>query len=313
MELHQIISNYQNDQNALLDKLNHYFRSLPLTPTLASQFLSLAPPNAEEATIYKLFAIEALLYHTKTDIDHRKVDELFKQLTPIAQKSSTSLPLLRIKYLDLLTDYQFLFSPGVRDLKLIDLVTKKINFLAADDDSLPLVRDIQLKMLVFYLLCGSDFRKKNIHKYLSDEDVFSRDFPPAIQNYVVCCLTGGFIPTEAYDLLIGHLNESVEFRAIYSRHCDQLKENFVETNLEKLPKYYKSITLTRINSLLLGGDSSVDIEDLLFRMITSKKFSSTTKIDQLEGIVEFGDPVVKYDAFNSHIKKVCDLVETLNR
>lgn len=311
MELHQIIT-ASHDQDDLVEKLNRYVQSLPLSPTLADELLTLAPPNSDDEPVYKVFALEALIYHTETEIDHQKVDNLLKQLASIALKSSNCLSLLRIKYLDLLTDYQLLFSPDVRELKLIDLVSKKINFLAAEDDSLPLVRDIQLKMLIYYLLCGSDFRKKNIHKYLSDEDVFSRDFPVAIQKYLACCLAGGLIPTEAYNELVSHLNESVEFQALFSRHRGHLMENFVETNLEKLPKYFKSIRLTRINSLL-GVGSTVDIEDLLFRMITTKKFTSPSTIDQIEGIVEFGDLNSKYDVFNSHIKKVCDLVETLTQ
>lgn len=311
MDLHQFIT-ASHDQDDLVDKLNRYIQSLPLSPTLADELSTLAPPNSDNEPVYKVFALEALMYHTEIEIDHQKVDNLLKQLATIALKSSNCLSLLRIKYLDLLTDYQLLFSPDVRELKLIDLVSKKINFLSAEDDSLPLVRDIQFKVLIYYLLCGSDFRKKNIHKYLSDEEVFLREFPVAIQKYLACCLTGGLIPTEAYSELVSHLNESVEFQAVFSRHRGHLMENFVETNLEKLPKYFKSIRLTRINSLL-GVGSTVDIEDLLFRMITTKKFTSPTTIDQIEGIVEFGDLNSKYDPFNSHIKKVCDLVETLTQ
>lgn len=311
MELHQIID--QNvDQSTLLEKLHRYIRSLPFTPDLANQLLSLTPSNPETATVVKIFAIEALMYHSGP-IDHKLIDDQFKQISSIGLKRSDSLSLLRTKYTDLLTDYQFLLSPDVRELKLTDLVSKKINLLGVEDDSLVLVHDIQLKVLVFYLLCGSDFRKKNIHKYLSDENVFSRDFPAAISNYVRYSLRGGIIPIDVYKELIDHLIDSVEFRSIYSRHLQQLLENFVETNLEKLPKYYKSIRLSRIQDLLLGGETSVDIEDVLFRMITSKKFAAATKIDQIEGLVVFGDNSTKYDGFNMHIKKVCDLVEKLTQ
>lgn len=316
MDLADIVQQ-SSDPHVLLERLQSYFLSLPPSEfgTLDDTLAILTPHNAsaDKATVLKLFTIEALLYLGEK-INPQKIDDLFKLLAGLSVKriEGSQSNLTRLKYLDLLSDYQFLLSDDVRDLKLIELVSKKLNFLVSEDESEPLVRDIQAKVLVFYLLCGSDFRKKNVYKYLNDEDVFSRGFPLAIQNFVSLSLSGALVPIDAYSQFVDHLNSlSVEFRSIYKKHSENFLENFLETNLEKLPKYYKTIKVSRIQSLLLKGNKLVDIEELICRMINSKKLPSGTKIDQLDDIVDFGDDLSKYDSFNAHIKKVCNLVESL--
>lgn len=290
--------------------MQEYFRDP--CPDLHEQSALLGPGSSSEAlAIQKLFSIEALLYEEK-DINYQKIDEFFKLVAGLGAKKTadTATTLIRLKYLDLLTDYQLAFAKDACDLKVIELLSKKINILAGQDNGELLVRDLQFKVLVLYLLSGSDFRKKNVYQYLSEENVFSRDHAPAMEKFIALHQQDVIIPLDVYVLLVDHLNAlSRQFRALYNKHSGQFLENFLEMNLEKLPRYYRSIKFASI--LNLFQCDLVDYEDLVYRMINSKKFPAATKIDQVRDMVDFGEEPRKYDAFNTRVKKICDVVGSL--
>lgn len=272
-----------------------------------------------------VFHLENLIY--AETIDHRKAEALVKLLAHLAKPTAFTNDIgggIRLKYLDLATDYQYLLAEDVKELRLVELVSKKLNFLAGGENIEYVLDAIRLQVLVYYLLCGADFRKNNIHKYLTEENVFSQSFDPAIGRFVSAHESGALLPLSVYAEFIEHLlSVSPQFAAIYRIHSHQFLLNFVEVNLEKLPRYFKSIGLSRAQKLLLNTAAlntlntvsqevnSVDVEDVVSRMINGKIFPAGTKIDQIDNIVDFGEDVAKYDAFNTHIKKVCDLAESL--
>lgn len=316
MELQEIVQT-SSDPLWTLNQLQDYFLLIPdrPTPNLLEILAILDPKDASSqlATVLTLYTVKALLYLDEP-IKYDKVDQLLRPLSEYSARKplDSQLSLIKIKYIDLTTDYQYLLSSDAADLKLIELINKKLNFLVSAASSSSVVRDIQNKVLVLYLLCGSDFRKQNIHKYLHDEGIFDREYPAAVLNFVSLNLSGNLIPLEAYTDFTNHLNRlSIWFRAIFKKHSQNFLESFLETNLEKLPNYYKSITIPRIESLLLDGESVVDIEELICKMINGKKLAQDTQIDQLDNIVRFGNDTSNHDPFNQHIKKVCTLVESL--
>lgn len=277
----------------------------------------LSPDHTSSGTLSSLLQIESQLYGSA--LDQQDIELHFKSLAHLF-KSPALNDLdagLRLKYLDLLSDYQYLLQADV-ELKLVDLVSKKLNFLSVGSN-VDFVSDaVRLKVLVYYLLCGADFRRANIHKYLVEENVFAREFHPAVQNYIDASGLEKLVPLQLYVDFIGYLLlVSVEFRAIYGIHRHKLLENFVENSLERLPKYYTSMSLSRVHSLILGSEvtseecQTVEVEDVISGMIKGKNLPPGTKIDQINNFVDFGEETEKHDAFNTHIKKVCDLVESL--
>lgn len=301
----------------VLSKIHRDILASPPNSDLYGSASTLGPEHASSGTLNSLLQIEDQLYGNA--LNQQEIDLQFKSLAHLF-KSPALNDLdagLRLKYLDLLSDYQYLLQADV-ELRLVDLVSKKLNFLSSGP-SMDFVSDaIKLKVLVYYLLCGADFRKANIHKYLNEENVFARDFHPAVQKYIDALELEKLVSLQLYvDFIDYLLLVSVEFKAIYVIHQRKLLENFVEINLERLPKYYTSVSLARIHSLILGSEATseqyqnVDMEDVISGMIKGKNLSPGTKIDQIEGFVDFGEEAEKHDAFNAHIKKVCDLVESL--
>lgn len=309
----RILSSLESDE--LLENLRELLQHVPFPCDNVPQVMGLLPQlKGDKAAIVTLFELELMIFYSSKEPNHAEIEQKFKFLAPLSitnQLDAGSLTALtRIKYHDLLTDYQFLIA-DTRDLRLMELVTKKLNFLGSlINCSEPLVQDIQLKILVFYLLSGSDFRKRNVSRYLSDEGVFTRNYNEAIKQFERFHLEHTLVPLSAYEHLLAYLEKlCAVFFTVQQKHGRQLLENFLDNNVSRLPNYFSSIRLTRIQSLLQNHD--VDIEDLVYRMIVAKKLPEGTTIDQIRGLVHFGEKPQRYDDFNTHIKSVCELVDTM--
>ncbi|OBA22106.1 hypothetical protein METBIDRAFT_38842 [Metschnikowia bicuspidata var. bicuspidata NRRL YB-4993] len=267
--------------------------------------------------LVRLLEAELLLYFSAGQMDTEKVEEIFKELSYLSTTNSlnpgSSTALTRVKYNDLHVDYQHILSSKAKRLRLVDVLTKKINILSLLPDSSGgdhVRAHVQRKILVYFLLCDSDYRKKGVLKYLVDEGVLGPAMSPEIASFWSC--QDKLVHMEEFEKLIRHLKVCFyPIRVIDQRHGHTLLENHLDFCLSKLPRYYSTISLPRIQRLLLGSESRVDIEDVLFKMVTCNKFAHEVTINQISGYVYFGEKCQKYGEFDTHVKKVCDAVDLI--
>lgn len=316
MSLHDLAGDIQQNTygpDQLLEKLRDLLACVAFPCQDLNGILELLPRRTDEnAAVLTLFEVELLLFYGTGPINQAAIDQKFKTLAPLSitnQLDAGSLTTLtRLKYHDLLTDYQYLVADS--SLRLMELINKKLNFLSSLSTTSVIVKDVQLKILVFYLLSGSDFRKRNVQRYLSDEGVFEWDLDTALESFESQYNKKVIVPLLLYEALIAHLKEhSAPFSRVCCQHEGQLLTNFLDNNVGRLPKYFSSIRLDRMQTLF-GVDS--DYEDLVYRMIVAKKLPEGSTIDQMRGVVRFGEKPRKYDAFNSHIKQICELVDDID-
>lgn len=262
-----------------------------------------------------LLRVELLLFYSIGPVDHSSIQLSLKCLESLLSKpevDDNSNALFKVKYHDLLTDYQFCFTDSTKRLRLVDLINKKLNFLKSICGNEPLVHDIQLKILLLYILSEADLRKRNIYQYLKEEGVFSRGYPVPIKEYVLLSTGSRLMSISAFNNLTEHLLAHFPFfKHLLERHHVQLLEYYLENNIQRLPRYFKSIRLVKIPLLLCYKQEEVDIEDLVFRMIVGKQLPEGTRIDQLQEMVFFGPKVEKYDSMNTRMKRVCEMVDSL--
>jgi len=103
-----------------------------------------------------------------------------------------------------------------------------------------------------------------------------------------------------------HLDEFKDERATIL--WDELKNRVIEHNIRVVAKYYKTITLKRLSSLLSLDDS--DTEKQLCKQVTNK--SIYAKINRPEGVVSFKKtktPEQKLNDWSNDIKTLLSHVE----
>lgn len=291
--------------------------------------------DREISSMLRFAQIQLHLCFREKEFHHDRIEEAFKcvQLDKRPQPDNSDL-YLRIKYTDLLTDYQYLFAPTVTDVQFVELINKKLLLV----NSLPetyakssirwLTREVEFKVLFFVLLNGSDFRKKNILAYLAESNLFTmseisgpdieliykkfHDHSSILKEYFDLTLAGKFIPYEKFDELLAFFTELPLLHQLITLKKDMLVENYLENNIALLPRFYESIYIDKIRTRFvdIGRDR---LEDLLHRMIVKEKLPPGTAIDQLEGLVVFGTDAedADYDKFNEHVKDVSELVSKI--
>lgn len=277
--------------------------------------LPLDMSDPQKAAVITLLKMELIIFHTSVAVDHNEIQQYFKSLEQLnfsGQASEYLSSFLKAKYQDLLTDYNLCFSESAKRPRLVDLINKKLNILKLTSVSQQLTEDLQFKILIFYLLSEADLRKRNIHHYLNEEGVYSRSYDDAIKKYVDLLTGRSLIPLYIYNQMVEHLkSQHTLFRCLFDRYGDSLLEYYFENNIQRLPKYFKSIRITRVCSLLTEQNPNVDFEDLVFRMIVGRQLPEGTHIDQVNQMIIFGAKAEKYDAMNSRIKRIGEMVDSL--
>lgn len=312
---HALQSDDTPDQ--LLENLQLLLNSLPfpiqdLSPILSS-FDSIPLPSTHQH-VAQLLKLELILYFScgLSEEICAAARPLLKQLSWLAftnQANRGASPLATAKYHDLQTDFHFLVSRSSRDLQLVDLVSKKTAALQADVQPGAVRTQIRLKCLVYYLLCEHDHRRASIKKFLENESVLSDLCDDHIRDYAA--LESRLVSIHQFRDFTAHLTQYYAFHSVMKSHSSQFLVNYLDLNISKLPSLFDSISLGRIRDLFLEPSSTVDVEDVVYKMIISKKFTVKTSIDQVTNYVHFEEKSQKYDAFQSHIKKVCDVIDTL--
>lgn len=302
----------------LLDACRKFVQAVPFPCLDVSRYISVLRSRKSESTttaaVLCMYELEILLFYRSEPANMEEADQMFKSLSNLSQKKTSSVdPFVKLKYYDLLTDYQYFYSPD-KELKLMDLVNRKLNSLSmVPHYNHGVVEDVQLKILIFYLMSGADFRKRNVQQYLTEEHILLRSHGEAIDSYKGAYVKRTLInPTLLNSFLTAVSYLSGLFHFVCSRYRMQLLENFLDVNISRLPRYFTSIRIERIYGLLLEGDHTIDVEDVVYRMIVANELPPGTSLDQLEGLVRFGEPPTEYDDFNNHVKSVCRLVDRIS-
>lgn len=267
----------------------------------------------EITSVLTIYEIEILLFYGTDHPNLEYIELRLKTLVPLSGKTGVENPHVKVKYLDLLTDYQYFYGSD-RELKSMDLVNKKLNSLTlVSDFNHPVVEDIQLKILLLYLMSGADFRKRNVKQYLLEEDIFHKSYGEAIDHYKEAYIKQALVDPCLFHAFVDSASQiDGLFHFVCSKYSTRLLENFLDVNISKLPHYFSLIRLDRIYKLLLDGKRDVDIEDIIYRMIVANELPTGTSIDQLEGIVSFGELASAYSDFNNHIRSICNLVDSVS-
>lgn len=279
--------------------------------------ISLLPSFTDplKAAVVTLFKLELRIWHSSYPLDHGKIQEdlnSLENLNTINQASSSLALLLKGKYQDLLTDYYLCFLDSSKRPRLVDLINKKLNILKLVSTSKHMTANLQFKILLFYLLCEADLRKRKVHHYLQEVGVYAKKLNEIVKTYVKFTNGRSLVPLYVYNELTAHLKSHYAlFLCLLNRFDGVFLEYFFENNIQRLPRCFKSIKFERICTLLTEQPQNIDIEDLLFRMIIGRQLPDGTQIDQARQLVIFGARVEKYDAINSRIKRIGELVESL--
>lgn len=311
-ELHLPLSG--NDE--LFSFLSRFLRSLPCpypdVPLLVDSLTEKATYELQKE-VTSLFVLELWIYFPQNGPNKPKVEELLSSLghlSPTSLRNNQQQTLAMIKYHDLVTDYQYFFCNGAKELKLVELLTKKLTVVTSAYENTSVVHEIHLKVAIYYMLCGSDSRKGVILKYLQSKGVLSW-LLDQVTEYAQLSLGNSLIPFSKYLSFTEYLqNSNYSFRAIIYRQRLSFLKNFYDCNINKLPRYYTSIKFDRIRALL-DGETQIDIVDFIYELAMSNKLPQGTKIDQVRNIVHFGKEPAQYDALSMRTKIVCDAVNSL--
>lgn len=271
--------------------------------------------SVEVSAVLTMTEVEILLFYGTDYPNLQYAEQKLKSLAPLGLKSQSDGVncYVKLKYHDLLTDYQFFYGPE-RELRSMDLVNKKLNALTwISEFDHPIVADLQLKILLFYLMSGADFRKRNVKQYLLEEQIFQKSYGEAIDSYKEAYVKRPLTNPRLFHAFLEATSQiDGLFHFVCSKYPTQLLENFLNVNISKLPQYFTSVHVERIYQLLLEGKQEVDIEDIIYRMIVANELPNGTNIDQLQGLVRFGQATPEYNDFNSHVRSICKLVDNIS-
>lgn len=307
-----------DNEDELFCCLTTFFRSLPIPLNdvlLLAQKLSEKPIIKTHGDVISLCLLELWLYFPSAGPDKLHVEELIRSLahlSPTSLSPDQQQTLAMIKYQDLVTDYQNLFCGGSKDLKLVELATKKLTALPAALESSFVVTNLQYKVAIYYILCGSDHRKSIIYEYLQERGILS-SIAEKVPQFASLFLGDSLVTLTQYSSFVNYQKANhYEFSHILERHRSAFFKNFLDCNINRLPRFYLSITFRRIQTLLCNdGDLEFDVQDFVYEMVVSNKLPVGTKIDQREKIVFFAAEQARYDELNTRGKMICELVNSL--
>ncbi|KAK6456171.1 uncharacterized protein RJT20DRAFT_42165 [Scheffersomyces xylosifermentans] len=296
-EIKAITSSNDKNDYIKLGELNHY-----LTQHNISQ-LSLPIPEIDEAynIILVLFQIEIILAHGN---EYSELETLFRtaSTSPYLKNiiNSTFIPrenykelYIKVKYNDLLTDYQYLVqTPSNR--KLIDVINKKmliVNYMPLNDEIYAsLTKLLNLKILELCIISSYDFRKQNTLEYLSKNLSLEKDeYSHELVQLVQLLQSNRIIPRNLWlNVITSDLHNN--YQLIISKHLDpkQLVVSWLENNIVILTKYYTTIKIDKIYRLF-DLEQDINVQQVALDMIIHKKLPPNSRIDQINGILVFGE------------------------
>ena len=307
------------------------------TESEANQLVDNLPLDSEDdelAALMILLKIEFILEFRELDI--YEVDSLNKMVLlssafpkgPFNVQNNPTRQYIRVKYNDLYNDFQYLFNPTVTIFRFMELVNKKLTTLSnipdtEDDNVIDLAVDLYLKVVDYCLLAGSDFRKKNILKFLDETlgisqatsvdstiaNRFNKKVDDSIRGIFTLLNEEKFILFTQYETFWTNSKAPI-VKKIAKTNSSLLVSNFLENNISLLPKYYMNIHLDKITQLFIIP-TDLDIEGLVSQMIINGKLPPGTCIDQMEQTIIFGEFQPEYKNFDTHVQEVSEMVDEI--
>lgn len=296
--------------------------------------LPLDNEDEELSTLMILLKIEFILEFREIGV--YEIETLCKMIQlsgafpkgPFNVQNNPTRQYIRVKYNDLYNDFQYLFNPTVTIFRFMELVNKKLTTLSSipdteDDNVIDLAVELYLKVVDYCLLAGSDFRKKNILKFL-DETLgiskatkvdstiaikFNKKVEESVRGLFTILNEEKFILFKQYETFLTNSKAPIVKR-IANTNSSLLISNFLENNISLLPKYYMNIHLDKITQLFVIP-TNLDIEALVSQMIINGKLPPGTCIDQMEQTVMFGEFQPDYNKFDSHVQEVSEMVDQI--
>ncbi|CUM47132.1 unnamed protein product [Debaryomyces fabryi] len=296
--------------------------------------LPLDSDNEELSALMILLKIEFILEFREIGI--YEIESLNKMIQlsgafpkgPFNVQNNPTRQYIRVKYNDLYNDFQYLFNPTITIFRFMELVNKKLTTLSnipdtEDDNVIDLAVDLYLKVVDYCLLAGSDFRKKNILKFLDETlsisqvtkvdstiaNKFNKKVEESVRGLFTLLNEEKFILFKQYEAFLANSKAPIVKR-IAKTNSSLLISNFLENNISLLPKYYMNIHLDKITQLFIIP-TNLDIEALVSQMIISGKLPPGTCIDQMEQTLIFGEFQPDYSIFDSHVQEVSEMVDQI--
>ncbi|KAK6199596.1 uncharacterized protein RJT21DRAFT_48174 [Scheffersomyces amazonensis] len=241
-----------------------------------------------------------------------------KRITNTGYSTTDTIALfIRIKYNDLLTDYQYLIDDP-KYSKFIELVNKKVLIInniptakSTESKLFPkLIELIQLKILQLYHISSYDLKKPSVLKYLTED--LQGKLDGQLSQVVELYKLGKIIPPSIFHEILT-LNYGNNYNRIVTTHLDHQKllKNSIENNIVSLTKYYQSIRIEKMYEIL-KIPREIDVEEIIFNMIIHNTFPSAVKIDQIEGLVRFHDQTDESQIVNNHIQEVSKIINDIS-
>lgn len=263
--------------------------------------------------IVNLCLLELWMYFPQEGPRRDMVDPLVRalsHLSPTSLGNDEKHTLALIKYYDLVSDYQYLFG-NVSILKLTELITKKLTVLSSAQALSFVVDSIHVKVAMYYLLCGTDHRKKVVQRYLEEKQVFGL-FPLELVQLLEPLMGTALTPYAEFRRYLEYLKTTqYPMATVVTQHEQVLVRKFLDCKMLKLPRYYLSISFDRIQRLLTNDEIELDTEDFVYEIVMAHKLPEGTRVDQVDKMVYFGDDTKKHDPINLRAKTICDLVNSL--
>lgn len=306
--------------------------------TTANTFLDNLPlENDDEELDTLMIILKIELIVELREIDVNEIEFLLKKIQMSSafpaghfniQNNTPTRQYIWVKYSDLYNDFQYLFNPNVTIFKFMELVNKKLTTLSSipetDNDSvIDLAVELYLKVVEYCLLAGSDFRKKNILKFLDEtlgisnptscsteiSQRFNIALNESVRNTFTLINSEKFILFTQFEDFIKNSRAPIT-RRIARTNSSLLVSNFLENNISLLPKYYMNIHLDKITQLFIIP-TKLDIEELVSQMIIDGKLPLGTCIDQIEQTIMFGEFTSEYNSFDTHVQDVSEMVDKI--
>lgn len=267
----------------------------------ASTSLDLTLFSGDWATLVSLILLERRL---GTD----PLSELdFRSVQPKTSNDSFLQTYNRFKYQDLYSDYQL--SLNTKLDKTIELINKKVFIIKQNTTINLLNKVIYMKVFNLLMISQNDFRKNQIILFLENcplIDFNSVPFFDAVKNNKI-------ILPEFFGKFLSTL-DPLYLRLFKNFNYTNLITNLIERNLICLTKYYNSIEILKLYSLL-DISQEIDLSNIITSMIIADKFPGNCKIDGINNLIIFDDNTSK-KTLNDHVLTIgtllTDIVKNIN-
>lgn len=254
----------------------------------------IAKCSGELQLLLKLIKVELLMNYGIGE----GVDQLFNEININSYKindfDNKSVVLIKLKYNDLWTDYQYLIRSLTKNYKFIDLINKKLVLVNNIDDE-NLKNELFLKITQYLIISNYDFRKVNLFQYVKSLEL---PLDTITAELLDLNLNQKFIKLSHFKQFLDNCHGIIKYL-----DYNKLIEFHIENNISILPNYYKSISMTKLETMFT---LKLNYERIISEMIINDNLPFGTKINQTNQMVIF--PMNN----TNNLRKILTSVDTLS-